>query len=174
MKKGKRVLVVHGEKPLSSGKIHPNFIERLKVALKLVKKEKFDFVIITGGKTRRKFTSEAEMGKKWLSGRIGNLLLEHGARTTIQNIEDTKGLIEREKIKIGKIVLIASKKRIPRVKFLYRRIWPEIYPKVKFVGAKDFYPLVYWFVEWASYPLDVFDIKEKFILKITAKIFRNA
>jgi hypothetical protein len=35
-----KLIIVHGEKPKRNGKIHPAFIERLKVAINLTKKRK--------------------------------------------------------------------------------------------------------------------------------------
>lgn len=111
-KKRVDIVIVHGEKPTKSRKIPPTFIERLKVAERITKNNKSAWLIITGGKTRKNAYAETIMGKKYLTKRIKNkILTESNLKTTIENIKNTKKLVEKQRIELNKIIVITSKKK---------------------------------------------------------------
>ena len=173
-----KIIIVHGEKTHRTGKIHEAYIERLNKALGLTQKIKPDLIVLTGGRTREIAKSEAELGKEYLEGKGKGkiktpLLLESRSRTTIENIRFTKKILEKNKIKAGEFFIITSQKRISRIKYLYKKIWPDIYKNSKFIGARDFYPFWFSTYEWLSLLLDTFDIKERFLLAFTKKMYRN-
>ena len=56
-----KIIIVHGEKPTRSCAIHPAFIERLKVAIAVCDKEKFDYLIISGGKPEENVAPKAKL-----------------------------------------------------------------------------------------------------------------
>ncbi len=169
-----KIIIVHGEKTHRTGKIHEAYTERLNKALGLTQKIKPDLIVLTGGKTREIAKSEAELGKEYLEGKTKTpLLLENHSRTTIENIRFTKKILEKNKIKTDEFFIITSQKRISRIKYLYKKIWLEAYKNSKFIGAKDFYPFWFSAYEWLSLLLDTFDIKERFLLAFTKKIYRN-
>lgn len=168
------IIIVHGEKPTSSGKIHPNFVERLKVAVKLAKKNSSALLIITGGKTRKNTPSEANMGKEFLKGKIKNkIILEPISKTTIENIKNTKKLVQENKIKIDKLGIVNSEKRLFKTRCLYLRIWPEVKNKITFYPAKDFYPPIFSLWERLSFIVNILDINEQTIHLLTKKFFRS-
>ncbi len=168
------VVIIHGEKPKPSGSIHPAFLERLKKVIELSQKSPLDLIVVTGGKTRKGVESEAAIGCRYLKSRIQvPILKEDQSRTTIENINFTKKLLSSKIIFFKEIFVITSGKRIFRIKFLYRKLWPEEYGKMKFIPTKDFYPSFFYLYEALSLFLDMFDIKERFLLGATKRFFRN-
>ncbi len=169
-----RIIIVHGEKSKPSGEIHPAFIERLDKAIEISKQVSPDFIVITGGQTRKISPSEAQTGYDYLKDKIKiPILIEKESRTTIENIKFTKKLLADSRFEINKLYVITSQKRIFRIKFLYRRLWPEIYEEIKFIPAKDFYPILFYPYEALCLLLNLLDLNERFLLPFGKKFFRN-
>lgn len=168
-----KIIIVHGEKPTRSCAIHPAFIERLKVAIAVCDKEKFDYLIISGGQTRRKCRAESEIGLSYLKGKVSiPVLLEGQARSTSENIRYSREIAGS--MEIEKIIAITSRKRIFRIRYLYWRLWRDVYPKIVFVGAKDYYPVFYYFAEFFYFLYDLVDPHERLLVRFVKRIFRNA
>lgn len=165
--------IVHGEKLLPNGEMHVSFILRLNEALRLVKKEGVDAVLITGGTTRAGLRSEADMGKTYLSTRLHvPILTENESHTTVENIIFSKRLLEAQSDFLPTYI-ITSKKRVTREKYLYRRLWPTAYENAKYIGTYDTYPIGYRLVELLYFVYAVFDLHEKTLGRLTKKMFRN-
>jgi hypothetical protein len=166
------IIIVHGEKPLSSGEIHPEFIRRLNQALEISKNAEIDLIIISGGQTRKNAKPEAEMGFDYLSPKTKTpILLEIKSKTTFENIIFTKNLLENREIDLAYIV--SSKKRMFRIKYLYKLSWPQIFLKVRFIEVEDEYPSLFYLVELFYFFFAILDREEKFFAKFSKIIFRN-
>ncbi|MFA6354118.1 MAG: YdcF family protein [Candidatus Paceibacterota bacterium] len=169
-----RIIIVHGEKSKPSGEIHPAFIERLNKAIEISKQVSPDFIVIASGQTRKISPPEAQTGYDYLKDKIKTpILIEKESRTTIENIKFTKKLLTDGKIEINKLYVVTSRKRIFRIKFLYRRLWPEIYEEIEFIPTKDFYPILFYPYKALYLLLNLLDIKERFLLPLGKKFFRN-
>jgi len=163
-----KVVVVFGEKSIRSGEMHPAFKERLDRAVK----QKVDLIVITGGETKRNSDSEAKIGMRYIRGKTSTkVILEDKAKTTVENILFSKKLLERKKIKVDKVIAISSNKRMFRLRYLYWRLWSEV--DVKFLGARDFYPFMFYLQEILYLIVNLFDPYEKTIVRLTRKLFRN-
>ena len=77
-------------------------------------------------------------------------------------------------MEIEKIIAITSRKRIFRIRYLYWRLWRDVYPKIVFVGAKDYYPVFYYFAEFFYFLYDLVDPHERLLVRFVKRIFRNA
>src|SRR3989338_11250202 len=167
-----RILIVHGERPSSDKELHPAFEERLKLAALMCQKNNYDLLVITGGKTKKKFQSEAEIGRRFLEGKIHTpFLLEGRAVTSVENINFTKKLLQRQKI--DSVDIITSQTRIFRLKYLYKKLWPEIYAVANLYGAKDFYSPFFVMGELIYDLYTHVDIQEKYLARIAKRFFRN-
>ena len=166
------IIVVHGEKPLSSGEIHPELVRRLNQALEIINKTKIDLVVLSGGQTRKNAKPEAEMGFDYLSSKTKTpILLEAKSKTTFENIIFTKNLLENRKIDLAYI--ISSKKRMFRIKYLYKLSWPQIFDSAKFIGVGDKYSPLFYLVELFYFFFAILDRKEKFFAKFSKILFRK-
>jgi len=95
-----RVLIIHGIKLTRKGSLARRYKNRLIKGLELAALSGFDRIVISGGRTRRRFPSEAEAGLDFLrekmkdgGGRlidIENIILEERSVSTVQNILFTK------------------------------------------------------------------------------------
>jgi uncharacterized SAM-binding protein YcdF (DUF218 family) len=168
------LIIVHGEKSLHDGSMHRAFKERLDKAIDLINQGNYEELLITGGCTRANVISEAEMGKQYLQDKTNlPIYLEDKSHTTIENIifthQHAKGHCEQ----INHAVIITSNVRIPRVRYLYKKFWPELFPRITFIGTKGHYPPYYFLVELLYWIYDIFDPKERYLSKYTKHIFRN-
>lgn len=169
-----RIIIIHGEKSKPNGLIHPAFTERLNKTIEISKQVSPNFIVITGGQTRKISPPEAQTGYDYLKDKIKTqILIEKESRTTIENIKFTKKLLTDDEIEINKLYVVTSRKRIFRIKFLYRWLWPEIYEEIEFIPAKDFYPILFYPYEAFCLLLNLFDINERFLLPLGKKFFRN-
>lgn len=166
------IIIVHGEKPLRSGKIDPTFARRLEKALDLTRKTPIDTILVTGGKTRKGFPIEAETGALFLTPKTSlPIIKESRSKNTGENILYAKALLSNKKY--DKLIVITSKRRIKRVKYLYSRLFQESYSKIEFVGTKDYYPFYFSALELLYLFIDVFDPKGTTLEYIGRRLFRN-
>lgn len=169
----KNIIIIHGEKLDRDGSMKFEFIQRLNISVGLIKQHFIDYIIITGGETRKNFPTEAETGFNYLFHKISvPIVLENKARTTVDNILFTKKIIENEEI--NSVYVVSSKKRMIRIKLLYRILWPEILPKCSFVSAPDRYSMFFYVTEIIYLLLGIFDPYEKTFAFISKRLFRNA
>jgi uncharacterized SAM-binding protein YcdF (DUF218 family) len=169
----KRFIIVHGEKPYKNRKPHREFIKRLEKAIELADKEIADGIIVSGGATRRDCPTEASFGAKYLRERIHvPIFTEEHSHTTIENIKFTKGMLAH--CSPENLIIVSSKKRLFRLRYLYGRLWPKMHGKIEFVGAPDSYGFLFYFLELAYFVYSIFDINEYLLPRLTKKIFRNS
>ncbi|MBI2065283.1 MAG: YdcF family protein [Candidatus Yanofskybacteria bacterium] len=169
----RRFIIIHGEKPYKDCKPHREFLERLEMAIKLASEEVFDAIIVSGGCTRKNCPSEASFGGAFIQSRIDTpILLEEHSHTTVENILFTKELVRNYPLE--KLLIVSSEKRLLRLKYLYRRLWPEAYNKIYFVGCRDSYGVYIYILEIIYLIYSIFDVKEHFLPRLAKKFFRNA
>ena len=167
------ILLIHGEKPLKNKALHPAFEERLKLALKLSNNNDYDLILISGGQTRSNQPSEASSGYAYLRNKTTvPIILEENSKTTIENILFSRNVLQN--YNITGIDIITGKRWSRRGKYLYKKLWPEIYNKARFFAARDFYPFLYYLAEVAYYLYALVDIEERWLPKITKRLFRNS
>lgn len=172
-------VIIHGEKPLSSCMMHPAFRERLEEAVRVCARVQetgaaIAAVVITGGETRRGCQSEAASGAAFLASRVSvPVLREEYARTTSENVRRVKSLMQARSVAPTAYLIMTSKTRLFRVRYLYRRLWPEGFLRAQFVGAKDGYPCWYTLLERLYFLYDLIDPRERTLPRLTKKFFRN-
>lgn len=174
-KEVENIIIVHGEKPRRDGSMHPAFRERVKVAIEWSRQCQGQYIIVvTGGKTRKKAEPEAVSGAQLLGRTIHTpIFIEDRSRTTIENINFTRALLKNNGIVTRHYIVVDSRKRMFRLKYLYRKLWPEICQAIQFVPAPDTYPISFYMWEYISYLLDHVDIRERGILRLTKNTFRS-
>src|SRR3989344_9238895 len=166
------IIIVHGEKPPKFKTMHRELRERLEEALKLLEKESFHLLVVTGGPTRKGVIAEAEIAYQYVKDKVRvPILIEKEARTTSENIRFTKLLL------VGKLidqaVVITSKRRIRRASYLYKKLWHELHPHISFHPAADHRSSVHSLAELFYLLISIIDPYEKYLARIPKKIFRN-
>ncbi len=168
----KHVIIVHGEKPQKGCNPHPEFLRRLEKAVDIANHEEIDGIIVTGGATRKNCKTEAVFGAKYLQDRVSTkVFIEGCSHTTVENIRFTKKFLSDSYLK--QVIVISSTKRMLRLKYLYKRIWPEIYGNIMFVGAHDSYGFYFYFLELVYFMYSILDITEYVFPRLTKRWFRN-
>ncbi len=169
----KRLIVVHGEKPNKNNTPHREFLKRLEKTVELAGKGIADGIIVSGGTTRKNSESEASFGAAYLRNKVElPIFTEENSHTTIENIRFIKRMLAHCSPEY--LIIVSSKKRMFRLKYLYGRLWPEMHGKIEFVGAPDSYGLFFYFVELTYLMYSIFDINESALARLTKKIFRNS
>lgn len=131
-------------------------------------------VVVTGGETRRGCQSEAASGAAFLDSRVSvPVLREEHARTTSENVRRVKSLMQNRSVAPTSYLVITSKTRLFRVRYLYRRLWPERFLHAQFIGAKDTYAFWYLFLERLYFLYNLIDPRERTLARMTKKFFRN-
>ncbi len=171
------IIIVHGEKPLKNCGMHPAFKERLKCAVHIYHtyKSEVSAIIVTGGETRKGCITEATSGATYIEGRVScPILTELHARSTSENVRFCKKIVSQNThYKEYTIIAITSKKRVRRARYLYARLWKSTYPRLRILGAKDFYSPFYILCEFLYLLYDHIDPREYTLARLTKKIFRN-
>ena len=171
----KSYIIVHGEKSLRNGDMHPAYKSRLNAVLNLIKYHTYDEILITGGYTRDGQVSEAEIGYKYLKPKTNlPIHLEKQAHTTIENVLFTHQHEQCKHEHIQSAVVITSSVRVPRVRYLYKKHWPQLYERVSFIGTQDHYFPLYFLLEYIYWMFDILDPKERYVIKLAKCLFRNA
>jgi len=170
------IILVFGEKPLRSGQMNPELALRLDKAKDAISRGGADLLVISGGQTRKNAPTEAEMGQAYVSSTITiPVLLEKNAHSTSENIQFSKKLLAEQHITpIDRLTVITGRKRIWREKYLFRRLWAAMFHQTTFLPATDLHPFHYYGVELVYLLSAIVDPAEKFIARLTKKIFRNA
>ncbi len=175
------VLILHGEKPLPCGSIHPAFLHRIETAKALLCHHRPVAIIITGGKTVTKSLSEAEMALPHFADVDIPIVLENAARTTVENAKNSIRLIKAHFPEVKKIIIVTSQIRIARAKAIYHHLFAELSHLLDFhpapnglVRFADFESL-HRVKEWLAHAWFWLDAKEKAIItKYWKRLFRNA
>lgn len=108
-----KIILILGYKLLPSGNISIVLKRRLDVAIKYYKKG--DIFLVSGGRNRNVFHTEAYEMKKYLLQRIPNakIISESHSISTLENIKFSKKILDSYK---HKIILISSKNHLTKIK----------------------------------------------------------
>lgn len=167
-----RIILVHGEKPDPKNHLRPEFKERLDKTLSLSQTHHIDYIVILGGQTQPTVPSESEIGSQYLKPKTKlPILLEPKSKNTGENIMFAKELLKDKQV--NKIYVITSQSRLFRIKYLYQRLWPKMFPNIEFVSTKDYYPFYFPILEFIYFLVDIFDPEGKTLEDIAKVIFRN-
>ncbi|ORX23111.1 hypothetical protein BVF91_08715 [Thermoanaerobacterium sp. PSU-2] len=104
---------VYGKNP------SPFFKERLNEAIKLYKEGLGKYIIVSGGKGPGEDISEAEAGKEYLlkNGITDNVvLMDDGSYSTLQNLENSKKIMDRKSLK--KAIIVSNKFHLKRASMI--------------------------------------------------------
>jgi len=167
-----QIIIVHGQKPPRSGEMSPAFQKRLEKALNLLYVEKISFLVITGGQTKKNTLSEAEQGFHYINKRLAfPTILESESKTTYENVINTKKILKN--ISFDNLIIITSAERLKRIRYLYKKNWPEVYSKATFLGAGNTRLPMIMLLENLYLIIARLDPQEKIFTPITKKLFRN-
>ncbi|MCA9381819.1 transglycosylase domain-containing protein, partial [Candidatus Dojkabacteria bacterium] len=168
----KTIAIVHTVKLDRKGKPRQNYLHRLNAAIELTKHHKIDEIILFGGKTRKKFPSEAKVGQNYLKGKVKvPTTLETVSKATIDSVLNIKKLIKIDKV--NKIYVITSDYSLERFKFLYSELYPEAKGKLEFISTKDESGLRFKYAQKFYLAYSKLVPEGGIIAKILQAIFRN-
>ena len=168
-----KAIILHGKKLKKDGTLSEEVRNRMKIVQDLVKTGCYETVIITGGKTRANFSSEASAIhsnlRKCKEFQTVRILIEEQSRTTTENIKcvmSTYNFSDYEEI-----VVVTSKTALPRTKHLYLHHVGDTSYKLSFRGAQGNSSLIHRFQELILFAVAIVD-PEGFIEKPFARIYR--
>ena len=131
------IAVVHGKKLLNNGNLNPEFVSRLDVAIELLNKGEVELIVVSGGRTRSQFPSEARKATKYLlrnnvpKSKIEKLI---NVYTTIDEVKKLSKIIGDKK-EIDEVYAIMSSWPMLRARLIYSKLWTSPV-KVNFITAK--------------------------------------
>ncbi|NMB70396.1 DUF218 domain-containing protein [candidate division WWE3 bacterium] len=168
-------IILHGSKLTSKGDLSVVMLARINVLMHIAGQGSFDFLVITGGVTRRRFQSEALSIYNIIKSSVSfpnNLpvIIEDNSRTTRENIINTKKLIETRSFESLTVITGADSYR--RFRRLYRLHMPEHFSKINFEVAENISGFRSFFKECVFYACSIWDPNE-FFLKPILRIFRS-
>ena len=163
------VILVLGHKPTLSG-MAEEFRRRLKIGVERLRQNESAILVISGGETRSGLPSEAVVGYQQVPEELRERVwLETESRTTSENIERTRELLEGREIK--SLTIPTTEAHAIRVWFLLKRLWPEVVDKVIFSDTPS--SLLDWLANAASLVVNVVDPNNRLFMPIVKKLFRN-
>jgi vancomycin permeability regulator SanA len=168
------VILVLGHKLLPSGEASEEFQNRIRRGLELFAAENADWLVISGGKTRAEFSSEAQIGQRFIPFHLEwKTVLETQSRTTFDTFRLTPAYLESMDISVTAITVVTSAYHVPRAQRIMARLWPRAYACAKFDGVGSVSPW-HWFTEKLHLILLGIDPEGTWLVPVLAKGFRNA
>lgn len=166
-----RIVAVHGNKLTRKGELTKENRLRLDRAREVFREKKCDFVIVLGGRTRDRFKCESEKAAEYLERFSIPVIKETKSLSSYENVKFLKEIVGN---KAEKIFVILVKPKTWKVKFLYRKFFPEVYSRISFIQSREGFPLVETLQEFFFMPYQVFDsCNERFPAIIFQRFFRN-
>ena len=167
-----KIVVVFGEKLEGNGNLGENYKRRIEKAREVYIKDDCDDVIISGGKTRAQYVSEAKAAANYFRIRYGiEAMIEERALTTSENVSNVAEIVGENP---ERIYIISDKERLRRIDFLCRNLCPKIYDKIYLVPSDNSFNLAGSVKETLHLFYNHFDLHEKSpVFKFLKKIFRN-
>lgn len=172
------VILVAGEKQNPDGSIHREYVDRLERARTLSRIYPDAVVVLTGGATREGHPSEAlQASKVFLEMCEGNppwTYLDQDSRTTSGNIVHAQTILRENDITPRKLIIIARKSAIPKIRVLIARLWTLGTPEIVCVAGMDTKPVWYRLVDrTAMVVLSCVDPADRWSLWVLRKLARN-
>lgn len=118
------IILGHGQKKREIGEILKN---RLDKAFEVFQENKEAKMILSGGKNYSKDFSEAEIMSKYLESRgveKGKIILEDKSRDTIQNLRNSKVIIEQNNFR--NIALVTSDFHLKRAEMIAKNLGLDV------------------------------------------------
>lgn len=172
-----RIIILHTVKLDKQGNPHVNFTKRLDKLIEISNETVPDLIILSGGKTRKSYEAECEVGYKYLLENqfkfLDKVELEKESKNTYESIVLIKGNYQIDKPQNSEIFVITSKTSLKRFKLLYKTLLPDIYNKIKFMGADDNGSLGYRIREEIYYIYTKLDQNHKIFPQLGKVLFRN-
>jgi uncharacterized SAM-binding protein YcdF (DUF218 family) len=129
------------------------FKANMSLATRLLQEKQVSRVIVSGGRTRPQFESEAVVGRNLVPADLQEKVwTEDQAMSTRQNFENCKAKLRAEDVTFGALKIICAPLHVKRARFLIQRYWSEAAPLIQFVTT-DMKPtfrdvvvnkLIYW------------------------------
>lgn len=170
-----QIAIAHGIMLKEDGSMSFVFVDILNEAISLANAGLVDLIIVAGGKTRPEFPAEAEVAKKYLCDHVTvPVLVEVESVTSAENIRFAEREFNWIEAELEKLYVIARESAMPRIKFLYRRFWPDVARKaVEYVGITEGHFLWERMLERALYISARLDPRERWLLYFPKKFLRN-
>lgn len=174
-----RAIIIHGEKQNPDGSLHPEYIDRMRTALALV--HEVTVIVLTGGKTRQEFQSEASQARDWLVGelkerkwRMPEILIEEESKTTAENILCAQRVLMEAGIVPKEVCVLTRISAGPKTKYLYGKLWQFGAPVIHFFPCLDTKSLWYRLADITIlYLVAIIDPRDRWVLKLPKMMFRN-
>lgn len=133
------LLIVHGSKLLSSGKLSVTTIKRLDRAIQVLKDHpSIKRIVLSGGAPVSGYTETHQMHSYLIQWNIDTEVVEESSSTnTVQNVYFSSKLIYPHKIK--DIHIVVGENMLLRTKMIYKIVCSNIYPKTNWVAVHDDY-----------------------------------
>jgi vancomycin permeability regulator SanA len=134
--KGMSIMVVIGAAPKPDGRPSDAMMQRVRTAIALHKKNRYDSIIISGGPTVTPIP-ESDVMKIILSKHVPKNIIrtERNACDTIQNAVFSWELIKDDKI--DRITVVTSNFHMRRTKYIFRKLYSHIKANLIFESAQD-------------------------------------
>jgi uncharacterized SAM-binding protein YcdF (DUF218 family) len=156
------IIIVLGHKLNRDGTCSDDFVERIRKGVELAQATPTSRLVITGGKTRKEFPSEADMAlehikalvqksdpligiqskqqegrviEKFIYGLTSRVLLEPEARATSEHPRLVRALLRSKRITPSTITIVTSNYHLGRSIRTFTLHWPEISSKLRSVGV---------------------------------------
>ena len=167
-----KIVIVHGQKLGDEGELKDGFVKRLDKSVEVLVENKCDFILVSGGRTRERFPSEAEVGADYLRKKYFiEVVEERQSLTTVDNVVCASKLIGQNP---EFIYAISSRSKLPRLRFLYEKLYPEIYDKIDFVSSGEDSPIIEPLKEFLHLAYNRFDLhEESSAVRFLRKTLRN-
>ena len=122
-----KTILILGYKLLPSGKISKILKERLDTGIKYYKKG--DMFLVSGGRNRNVYHTEAYEMKKYLMTHIPNakIICEYNSISTLENIKFSKKILDNYN---HRVVLVSSKNHLNKIKKIIKDLYPNLSWKV--------------------------------------------
>jgi hypothetical protein len=161
----KSLAILHCRRLDKNGLPHQELIARIEALQKLMEKTTLDCIIISGGKTKGIFPSEAEVAHGILKiTKRFEYTLEQESKTLSQNIRFSKKFYDF--IDYTNIYVIISKPSIYRTKYLYKHFFTANYKKFIFITAPTKVKFTTYIYELSAFIVNIFNPEERFIVKL--------
>jgi len=131
-----KYIILHGSKLLPTGNLSPDMQNRIGILKDVLKREKHDLLIISGGISSKVQIPESQVILDNIKDFIDiPVKLESTSKTTVQNILNSLKHIESSDI--DQITVITSKGSFRRVKRLYKLYVSQYFNRIEFVVAEN-------------------------------------
>lgn len=162
-----RYVLVLGKRLSKSGAVPQEMHKQLRRTVRILRERRAAGAVISGGVTRRGCMSEARAALSQMPEDLRRLcVLEEDARTTAQNIINTRKLLQGA---VSSLVLVTHVAHIPRARYLMKYHWSEMAEHTEYegVGKPGVSATV---VQNLHYMFNVLDPNEKWIVKALLKM----